>query len=235
MSSTIHSLMLGTMDNFIHLIADSSGLAMVVDPAWDAEAIEAYCTAHHLTLNGILLTHSHADHTSAVKPLSLKYRLPVYISREEYQLGLIQLDKPCWIADGDVIALGESRITVIATPGHTLGSVCFHIDQHLISGDTLFIDGCGRCDFYESDVEKMWQSLQRLKTLPDETVIYSGHHYGQKTNDSLGNQKTTNPYLLIDDKQFFIDFRLHLQSQYRSIPFIPSSAAEMQRIYARHH
>lgn len=235
MSSLIHTLTLGTMDNFIHIITDkASGKAMVVDPAWDAKAIMDYCEKHQLTLIGILLTHSHADHISAVDDLLEQIPMPVYLSREEFRLGLIRLKTPQFIANGDTLALGESLINVIATPGHTIGSLCFYLDKQLIAGDTLFIDGCGRCNFFESDVEKMWDSLQRLKHLPDDVVLYCGHDYGQKKTDTLGQQKQTNPYLLIDNKAFFIHFRMHLQSEYRSIPFSPSSAKEMAEIYQKH-
>lgn len=235
MTVSIETLSLGSMDNFIHIIVDNdSGEAMVVDAAWDAEAILAHCQARQLTLTGLLLTHSHADHTSAITQILQAYNIPAYISREEFRIGLARLKKPHFIADGDRITLGKSEIQVIATPGHTIGSVCYLADNQLVAGDTLFVDGCGRCNFIESDVNKMFQSLQRLKQLPDDTVIYCGHDYGQQKTDTLGNQKRTNPYLLIEDKDFFVEFRMNLQSQYRSIPFAASSADEMQRIYEQH-
>lgn len=235
MSTTIHTLALGSMDNFIHIIADTdSGEAIVVDPGWDAEAISDYCFRHELTLVGILLTHTHADHVSAVNGLLAASPMPVYLSREEYRLGLFSIESPQFIAEGESVAVGNNVITAIATPGHTLGSMCYQVNQQLITGDTLFIDGCGRCNFLESDVEQMWYSLQRLKQRPDELVIYCGHNYGQKATDTLGQQKQTNPYLLIEDKAFFIEFRMHLQSQYRSIPFTPSSSQAMADIRHRH-
>lgn len=235
MTITIHTLKLGTMDNFIHCIADTdNGEVMLVDPAWEADTILQLCDTHNYTLTGILLTHSHPDHVSAVAGILAQRPVPVYISRKEFRLGLVRLDNPTYIADGDTIPLGKHRIEVIETPGHTIGSVCFRIEKSLIVGDTLFIDGCGRCNFYESDVEQMWDSLQRLKQLPDDTVIYCGHDYGQQATDTLGKQKQTNPYLLIDDKAFFIQFRMDLQAQYRSIPFAPSSPEEMAAIYQQH-
>lgn len=232
MSTVIHTLELGTMDNFIHILADKhSGKAIAIDPAWDAQVISDYCRAHQLTLTAILLTHTHGDHVSAVNELLAENPIPVYVSQEELDLGLFHIDNPQIITNGDMIAFGSGQVHVIATPGHTRGSVCYQIDRCLIAGDTLFINGCGRCDFAESDVESMWYSLQRLKQLSDELVIYCGHDYGQQRTDTLGQQKLTNPYLLIEDKAFFIAFRTHLQSQYRSIPFVPSSAEEMAEIY----
>lgn len=235
MTTKITTLRLGTMSNFIYIIADDATKdAMVVDPAWDMDAIEKVLTDNDYQLTGILLTHSHGDHISALLDMVKKYKVPTYITRLEFRLGRARVTKPHYIEDGDTIALGNRTITVIETPGHTVGGVCYHIDNHLIAGDTLFIDGCGRCDFYESDAGAMWESLQKIKQLPDETIIHPGHDYGQKDTDTLGNQKQTNPYLLIDDKDFFVDFRLNLQSAYRSIPFAPSSKKEMQAIYQKH-
>lgn len=233
---TIKTLSLGVMDNFIHLIIDEeSRNAFVIDPAWDSQAILDELENYGANLVGILLTHSHADHVSAVKDLLSVVQVPVYISQAEYQLGYIKLDNPTFVTDSQYLPLGKSQIQVIATAGHTVGSVCYYVAPHLICGDTLFIDGCGRCNFAESDVDKMWESLQRIKSLPDDTILHCGHHYGQKKTDSLGNQKKTNPYLLIDNKDFFIDFRMNLQGQYRSIPFAPSSSVEMQEITKEHN
>ncbi len=167
-----------------------------------------------------------------------KFSVPTYISHTEFSLRRIGVDAPHYVlnyvADGDVIMLGDSKISVHETPGHTLGSVCYQTDKALITGDTLFINGCGRCDFRDSDIDAMWDSLQRLKSLPDDLIVYCGHDYGIQQKDSLGNQKRTNPYLLIDDKAFFINFRLNLQSQYRQMPFAPSSYEEIQTIRSKH-
>ena len=236
MSIILQSLALGGMNNLIHIISDQdSGKAMIIDAAWDADAISSVLTQNQWQLEGILLTHTHGDHTSAVNAFLQGTDLPVYVSREEYSLGLFVLENPSYIAHGDVLYLGESKIEVISTPGHTTGSVCFLADDILITGDTLFIDACGRCNYPESDVDKMWYSLQKLKQLPNNTVIYCGHDYGQKQTDTIGNQKLTNPYLLIDNKEFFVDFRMNLQSQYRQIPFPPSSIEEMRAIEKKYH
>ena len=79
----------------------------------------------------------------------------------------------------------------------------------LLTGDTLFIDGCGRCDLPGGDVEAMYDSLyNKIMTLPDATVIYTGHHYGNKPCDTLGQQKKTNPYLTAGSKEEFIRTRM---------------------------
>lgn len=235
MSHYIKTLALGTMGNLIHLIIDkATQQAFVIDPGWDCDAILETLDHQQAALSGILLTHSHTDHVSAVNDLLAVQEVPVYLSRNEFRLGKVRLKQPCFLTDEQLLVLGETSVQVIATAGHTTGSVCYYVGDDLITGDTLFIDGCGRCNFLESDVEKMWESLQRLKELPDNTMIYPGHHYGQHPSDTLGRQKQTNPYLLIDDKDFFVEFRMDLQAQYRSIPFTPSSAQEIANIQQKH-
>ncbi|PID64620.1 MAG: MBL fold hydrolase [Gammaproteobacteria bacterium] len=235
MTATLSFLRLGNLDNIIYFITDEATRhTFVVDPAFDVDAILTHLHSNQMLLQGVLLTHSHGDHISALLGLLKIHPVPTYVTREEFRLGRVRIKQPHYIAEGDTITLGETSIRVYETFGHTVGSICFHFDKALITGDTLFVDGCGRCNFYESNVEMMWDSLQRLKELPDQTTIYPGHDYGQRPSDTLGNQKKTNPYLLIDDKAFFMDFRMNLQAQYRSIPFSPSCAEEMQAIYRAH-
>lgn len=232
MSFTINTLELGTMDNFIHIISDkATHQALVVDPAWDSQAILNDLQSRGLTLAGLLITHSHHDHVSAVNDLLSEHDVPVYLSREEFRIGLLRLKKPTYIADGESITLGKTTITAMLTPGHTVGSLCYRVGDALFTGDTLFIDGCGRCNFYESQVDKLFESLKQIKSLPDQVVIYPGHNYGQQKTDTLGNQKQTNPYLLIETPEFLVEFRMRLQADYRCIPYAPSSLEEMQAIY----
>lgn len=231
----VHQFMLGAMDNFIHVLVDTNNNALVVDPAWDAKAIQQFLSDNQLNLTAILLTHGHADHVNAVLPLLQYKNVPVYFNLKDNSLTQNMLPTHLEsITDGDEIHFAGNNIKIIATPGHTAGSVCFYVDDILIAGDTLFINGCGRCNFPESDVTAMFHSLQRLKKLPDATRLYCGHNYGCATVDTLGKQKQTNPYLLIDEVTFFSAFRMQLQAQYRSIPFQPSSLAEINQIRARH-
>ena len=85
------------------------------------------------------------------------------------------------------------------TPGHTPGSQCFRIKNTLVSGDTLFIDGCGRVDLPGSDPDEMYRSLQRLKSLPDDTLLLPGHNYSAVPNATMGASKQQNPYLAVKD------------------------------------
>ena len=93
---------------------------------------------------------------------------------------------------GDVVQVGEVAITLVHTPGHTPGSQCFLVDGRLVSGDTLFLDGCGRTDLPGSNPEDMYDSLQTLAALPDDTVIFPGHQYSHEAHAAMGRVRTTN-------------------------------------------
>jgi glyoxylase-like metal-dependent hydrolase (beta-lactamase superfamily II) len=95
-------------------------------------------------------------------------------------------------ASGDTISVGDVNIQLVHTPGHTPGSQCFLVDGRLVSGDTLFLEGCGRTDLPGSDSEAMYDSLQRLAGLPDDTVVFPGHRYSAQPAAALGEVKDLN-------------------------------------------
>jgi glyoxylase-like metal-dependent hydrolase (beta-lactamase superfamily II) len=86
---------------------------------------------------------------------------------------------------GDHVLVGDVDIELVHTPGHTPGSQCFLVDGKLVSGDTLFLEGCGRTDLPGSDVELMYDSLQRLATLPGDTIVFPGHRYSVPSSGSM--------------------------------------------------
>ena len=105
--------------------------------------------------------------------------------------------------------LGELTFDVFHTPGHSPGGVCFKYGDDMIVGDTLFVDGCGRCDLPQSDVNAMYDSIHGvLMKLPDSTVIYPGHNYGPTPTDTIGNQKKTNRFMLAATREAFIKERM---------------------------
>jgi glyoxylase-like metal-dependent hydrolase (beta-lactamase superfamily II) len=109
---------------------------------------------------------------------------------------------------GNIIDLGEVRVRLLHTPGHTPGSQCFLVEEagapgRLVSGDTLFLDSCGRVDLPGGDPEALYHSLNdTLKQLPDETILYPGHFYASEPYATLGSQKRTNPFLRVNLQQF---------------------------------
>lgn len=156
-------------DNFIYLIHDS-GLAAVIDPTESKSPIATARTLG-LELELVLLTHHHADHTGGCPALKRAGCTIVGPADQRFS----HLDRQ--VSDGDHIALGSGAFEVISVPGHTNSHVAYYSprDSLLFSGDTLFACGCGR--LFEGTPEEMWNSLQKLRKLPDKTQVYSGHDY----------------------------------------------------------
>lgn len=195
-TATIHTLKIGTMENFVYLIQDhSSHRTAVIDPAWEIPPIIELVNRNGLQLTDILLTHSHYDHVNALDKLLLQYnQAEVHLSKSEAEFWNNPLLKtPNLHQDGDVIQLGDTAIVVLHTPGHTPGSVCFYLTGHVLTGDTLFVYGCGRCDLAGGDLQQMSQSLRRLAKLPPDTVVHPGHHYADHPTSTIMEQLTSNP------------------------------------------
>jgi glyoxylase-like metal-dependent hydrolase (beta-lactamase superfamily II) len=198
------------MENFVYLLGSkSSRECFVVDPAWDIRAIEHAAAADGMTITGCLVTHYHPDHCGGhlwghdiegVAELVGRKPVPVYVNAEELEgvqkiTGLSRGDfKPC--RSGDVLEVGGVKITTIHTPGHTPGSQCFLCDGALVSGDTLFLSGCGRVDLPGGSSEQLFESLSgKLAKLPPQTTVYPGHNYDSKSSASVDELLKTNPYL----------------------------------------
>jgi len=129
----IHALELGPMENFIYLIEDiETGQAAVVDPAWDVNAIIEKAQSLDLKINDILLTHSHHDHINGIEELLNHAEARVHLLKPEYEFWSHELDKPELHHGGDSFKLGSTEISMLHTPGHTPGSVCYQIENELI-------------------------------------------------------------------------------------------------------
>jgi hydroxyacylglutathione hydrolase len=163
-------------DNYIYLVEYSPGKCFVVDPG-DAKPV--FDALEHLQLIHILTTHHHADHIGGVGTLKHKTGCKVIGPDDKRIAGLDTA-----MGDGDTTELGDVTIRCIGTPGHTTTSVCYFVTGGslgsgvLFTGDTLFVCGCGR--MFECDGETMFESLQKLAALPDETLIYPGHDYTEE-------------------------------------------------------
>ena len=159
-----------------------------------------------------LATHYHPDHIgggmrghniAGVAELLERQPVKIYAHKHEADgvkkvTGLSNTDL-VRVDSGDTLKVGDVEIEFLHTPGHTPGSQCFRVKNTLVSGDTLFIDGCGRVDLPGSDAEEMYQSLQKLKSLPDDTLLLPGHNYSAVPNATLGETKRLNAYLAISD------------------------------------
>ncbi|MDO8526060.1 MAG: MBL fold metallo-hydrolase [Deltaproteobacteria bacterium] len=193
---SIQQIPVGPMANFSYLIVDKeTKKAAYIDPGWEAEKVINFATKEGITIEKILLTHTHFDHIQELEQAYNRLKVPVYVHGIE--AGVIEeMGVPVnALADNEKLKVGGLNLDCIHTPGHTPGALCFKVDQHLITGDTLFVDGCGRVDLPGSDPDLMFESLKKLSLLPEETIVYPGHDYGPTPTDTLGHQKKTNPYL----------------------------------------
>ena len=209
-SLLIKQLELGPMENYIYFIGDKKTKdIVVVDPAWDVDFIREEAQREGLNIKAALITHGHADHTNGINELLKTHDIPIYVSRDEASFYKPIGENIKDVAPGDVIDIGSVKVNCLHTPGHTPGSQCFLCEGNLISGDTLFLDGCGRCDMPGGDAEVMFDSIANvLLKLPESTIIYPGHNYHHLHSDSLENQKKTNPYLQFDNLHRFINKRM---------------------------
>jgi glyoxylase-like metal-dependent hydrolase (beta-lactamase superfamily II) len=160
----VHQMELGEMANFVYLVAcKTTKEAAVVDPGWDVPDILLTAARYGLTITKILLTHTHHDHINGVALVRERTKAPLHVHALEAK-GLDATPSPLVeLQDGDTIALGDVTLSVLHTPGHSPGLVCFHVGDDLICGDVLFVGAIGRIDLRGADPRAMYQSLARLK------------------------------------------------------------------------
>ena len=211
----VEQIQIGPMQNFAYIIGDRiTREVVVIDPAWDIDGLLKLIAERDYQLTGALVTHYHPDHcggsfgqntVEGVSRLLEHVSLPVYAHELEADgvrrvTGISEQDIKK-VTSGDKLMVGDIDIEFLHTPGHTPGSQCFRVKNTLVSGDTLFIDGCGRVDLPGSDTEDMFRSLQRLASLPDDTLLLPGHNYSAVPHATLGETKRTNTYLKIKDPE----------------------------------
>lgn len=225
---SIHALELGPMENFIYLIQDhATDRAAVVDPAWDVPEVLALAERLGVRITDILLTHSHHDHINGIEAVLAQHDARLHLMKDEARFWGHYLELPTLHHGGDRIALGETEIGTLLTPGHTPGSACYQVGGHLITGDTLFVFGCGRCDLGGGDPERMYVTLKDLATrLPTDTVIHPGHNYAAQTTSTMGEQIEGNPFLHFDDAARFVHYRMHYHDRHRDSPYGPVRRGE---------
>jgi hydroxyacylglutathione hydrolase len=202
----LKQLELGPMANYVYVVGDANSReAAVVDPAWDIDRIVEVAEENGLTITKILITHSHFDHINGVEGLLNRTKAKVYINKAEAEFMKAVWPDLVKVDSGDTTRVGDVEITFLHTPGHTPGSQCFLVQNHLISGDTLFIGACGRCDLPGSNPEDMYYSLtQRLAKLDDRTIVFPGHNYAARPYSTIADEKRFNPYLQFQSVQDFL-------------------------------
>jgi len=204
----IKMMVLGPVQtNCFFLINEDTKELLIIDPADRAQGIIDWIQSEGLKPVAILLTHGHFDHIMAVEGLRKEYQIPMYASKDEVEVlanpqlnvstmmgAYVSMKADELFADGDVLELAGMKLKVISTPGHTIGSVCFYIEEEkmLISGDTLFEASVGRTDFPTGSSRQLIHSIKtRLFILPEDVNVFPGH--GEVT--SIAYEKTHNPFI----------------------------------------
>ena len=200
----------GQMANFVYLVGDRQrGEVVLVDPAYAVGELLELAAADGMRCVGAIATHYHPDHIGGdlmglaiegIGTLLETVSVPVHVQQDE--LPWITRSTGIGPGDlvghdsGDVVTVGSVPVELVHTPGHTPGSQCVVVDGRLLSGDTLFLDGCGRTDLPGGDAEALYHSLTtRLARFDDDTVIYPGHRYSPESSGTFGTTRQRNAVL----------------------------------------
>ena len=208
------------MVNFVYLLGDRhAGECVIIDPAYAIDELLEVVETDGMKLTGVLATHYHADHIGGsmmgykidgIAQLLSKVDVPIHVNEAEvpWVIRTTEVDQSHVVAHeaGDVLKVGDIDITFVHTPGHTPGSQCFLACDCLISGDTLFLDGCGRTDLPGSDPEAMYESLQTLAKMADNTIVYPGHQYSAPPSAAMSTVRTSNYVYRTRDKEAWMNW-----------------------------
>jgi hydroxyacylglutathione hydrolase len=185
----VYQIPVGPMQNFAYILADEeSGEAMAIDSGWETEPIVRLASSEKLRVKYVCATHRHYDHVKTMAKLAAELGA-VTVAFEGSEV------KPkVQVRDADTLRLGQHDVVVMHTPGHTEDSVCYYDGTHLFTGDTLFVDAWGRTDLPGGSTATLYASLHEvIMVLPEETVIYPGHDYGEVPSRTLGEESRKNP------------------------------------------
>lgn len=207
----IEQVMVGSMAVFAYLVGcEQTGKCLVIDPAGDEERIVRILKQKNWDLLYIVNTHGHPDHTCGNQAMVEMTGAKIVMHEADAEL----FDNPAArqvarqmgfppsppvdraVGDGDPIPFGVESLTVIHTPGHTPGGICLYGEGNLFTGDTLFVGAVGRTDLPGGSLSILLHSLKhKIMALPDETIVWPGHDYGDRPTSTIGQEKKTNPYL----------------------------------------
>ncbi len=207
----IEQIKVGFMEVYAYLLGcTATGKALVIDPAGNEDRIVDAANRLGITIESVVNTHGHPDHTCGnARMVELTgAKIFMHALDNEYfntpegqsmgrQMGFAP-SPPADVAvqDGDTIAFGEKALTVIHTPGHTPGGICLHVGNNLFTGDTLFVGAVGRTDFPGGSTQTLVQSIvERITSLPDDTIVWPGHDYGGSPTSTVGQERKHNPFI----------------------------------------
>ena len=200
----------GNFNIFSYLIGDEeTGECLFIDPASQCDMLLAQAESHGLTVKFIVNTHSHIDHVMGNREMAEKTGAKTIIHEADADgmqetpadiLAMFQAENPpppeILVRDGDRIRVGNIELKVIHTPGHTPGGMCLYTDGMVFTGDSLFVGSIGRTDFPKSSYRDLENSIRtRLYTLPEDTVVFPGHNYGENPTSTIGQEMKYNAFV----------------------------------------
>ena len=201
----IEQILVTPMAVFCYLVADKkNGEGVLIDPAGDFDMIFSAVEKYSVKIKWVINTHGHFDHTSGNDYVIKRTGAGLLIHEKDVnKLGTItnrllsrfvggkKSPEPISLLnDGDVITFGSESLKVIHTPGHSEGSISLYTQGHIFTGDTLFTEGMGRTDLGDGSMKEIMESIiTKILALPDDTIIWPGHHYGRKPTSTVREQK----------------------------------------------
>lgn len=182
-----------------------NGVGILIDPAWDYDLINEFLVQNNIHLKAILLTHSHIDHTDLAEKFATTVNIPVFMSNYEIEYYSFKMQNLKPVFHLQKMMIDAFNILPIVTPGHTIGSTCYLIENNLFSGDTVFIEGVGICD--NKNAGKLYDSVQFLKVfLSNTTLFWPGHSFGSSPGKDLNYLLKNNIYFSFKNKIDFVQF-----------------------------
>lgn len=189
------------------LYSEKENEGIIVDPGGDVDDILKYINDNNIKINSIVLTHGHGDHIAGVSELKEELKVNLLIHEADVDMlksgdmnlssimaiGSIEMTADELLKDGDTIEFGDKEVTVLHTPGHTLGGICLLSGKYLISGDTLFKGSIGRTDLEGGNYETIINSIrEKLLVLPGDTIVYPGHGPETTIEEEMRNNQFLN-------------------------------------------
>jgi hydroxyacylglutathione hydrolase len=206
----LKQIQVGHMAVFAYIVGDrENGEGLVIDPAAETERIQAEADSNGITIKYIVNTHGHVDHISGNADMKTLTGADIIIHKDDADI-LVSTPamvlrmfnaKPSppadsTVQDGDRITVGKIDLRVIHTPGHSPGGMSLYTPGYVFTGDTLFVEGLGRTDLPGGSWSIMHASIMnKLLTLPGDTVVLPGHNYGRMPTSTIQNEKENNPFL----------------------------------------